>query len=395
MTDTLEIKTKPQPVSRLNKKMVILASGLVVGLLVGVSFYALEPKDKQAEPQKELYNITNKRIAEGLEDLPESYKDVPQLGAPYMGDTAPALYAAEVNAGLALPADQPFRPSQMEENLRAERIKKARRKMQAEESGVFFRTSGTKAEAGAGHMPSSATDGQYDGTSFSALAQQALPITASVQDKKKAFLESPGKHSGVSKHGLREQLSPYSLLSGTVISASLITGINSDLPGQALAQVTKNIYDTVTGNYLLIPQGSRLIGRYDSEISSGQQRVLVVWERIIRPDGSSIQIDNLSGTDKAGYAGLSDNVDWHTGKLLKGIGLATLLGVGSELAYGGADGTLAEAIRDSSQSNINQAGQKIIDQNLSIPPTITIRPGWPVRVIVGSDIILTPFGETS
>ncbi|MBL4801137.1 MAG: hypothetical protein JKY45_04530, partial [Emcibacter sp.] len=126
MTDSLEIKTKPQPVSRLNKKMVILASGLAISFLIGVGFYALESKDKQNEPPKELYNITNKRIAEGLADLPKTYKDVPQLGAPYMGDTAPALHAAEVNAGLALPRDQPFRPSYEEESLRAERIKKAR-----------------------------------------------------------------------------------------------------------------------------------------------------------------------------------------------------------------------------------------------------------------------------
>lgn len=385
MTDTLEIKSKPRPVSRLNKKMVILASGLVISLLVSVSFYALESKDKQTQPHKELYNITNKRIAEGLEDLPKSYKDVPQLGAPYMGDTAPALHAAEVNAGLALPADQPFRPSQMEENLRAERINKARRKIQAEESGVFFRVSKTRVEQ---RPPVYAQMEDQDD-----IVPDGPPAQQTSQDRKRAFIKGSFSASVVSSHSLMEQLSPYSLLSGTVISASLITGINSDLPGQTLAQVTENIYDTVTGKYLLIPQGSRLIGRYDSEISGGQQRVLVVWDRIIRPDGSSVQIDNLSGTDKAGYAGLADSVDWHTGKLLKGIGLATLLGVGTELAYGGAEGSLAEAIRDSSQSNINQAGQKIIDQSLNIPPTITIRPGWPVRVIVGKDIILKPYGD--
>lgn len=386
MTETLEIKAKPQPVSRLNKKMVILASGLAIGLLIGVGFYALESKDKQTQPHKELYNITNKRIAEGLEDLPKTYKDVPQLGAPYMGDVGPALHTAEVAAGLGLSGSrQPFRPSYEEENLRAERIKKARRKMQAEESGVFFHTSGAKAEQRAPEY----TQMEQPQASI----PEELVAQQTSQDRKKAFIKGSSSASVISGYGLMEQLSPYSLLAGAVISASLITGINSDLPGQALAQVTENIYDTVTGKYLLIPQGSRLIGRYDSEISSGQQRVLVVWERIIRPDGSSVQIDNLSGTDKAGYAGLSDSVDWHTGELLKGIGLATLLGVGTELAYGGADGTLAEAIRDSSQSNINQAGQKIIDRSLNIPLTITIRPGWPVRVIVGADIILKPYGD--
>lgn len=390
MTDSLEIKSKPKPVSRLNKKMVILASVLVIGLLGGISFYALEPKDKKDQPSKELYNIANKRLAEGLDDLPKSYQDVKpdfvqKLGAPYMGDVGPAIHAAEVNAGVVSSEPvQSFRPTYEEEEVRAARIKKARRKIQAEESGVFFRVLGEKTEQGpTGYVQMDNQD----------VAPEDLPTQQTSQDRKKAFIKGTPSTSVVGGYGLMEQLSPYSLLSGTVISASLITGINSDLPGQALAQVTENIYDTVTGNYLLIPQGSKLIGRYDSEISHGQQRVLVVWERILRPDGSSVQIDNLSGTDKAGYAGLRDNVDWHTGKLLKGIGLATLLGVGTELAYGGAEGSLAEAIRDSSQSNINQAGQKIIDQNLNIPHTITIRPGWPVRVIVGKDIILKPYGD--
>ena len=123
-------------------------------------------------------------------------------------------------------------------------------------------------------------------------------------------------------------------MAGTVIAASLVTGLNSDLPGFVIAQVTEHVYDTVSGRFLLIPQGSRLVGKYDNVVAFGQERALVVWQRIILPDGSSIVIDNLPATDTGGYAGLADEVDLHTWKLLKGVALATVLGVGSELAFG-------------------------------------------------------------
>ncbi|WP_417320973.1 TrbI/VirB10 family protein [Emcibacter sp.] len=183
----------------------------------------------------------------------------------------------------------------------------------------------------------------------------------------------------------------FNLLAGTIISGSLLTGINSDLKGQVVAQITEPVYDTVTGQKILIPQGSRILGKYVNEIEFGQDRVLIVWDRIIRPDGISVQLDGMPGTDKGGYSGLSDQVDWHTDRLVAGVGLATLLGVGTELAYGNAEGELARAIRESSQSSLNNAGQRIVDRNLNIPPTITVRAGWPIRIIVTRDITLETF----
>jgi type IV secretion system protein VirB10 len=182
-------------------------------------------------------------------------------------------------------------------------------------------------------------------------------------------------------------------MAGTIIPASLITGLNSDLPGRVIAQVTENVYDTPTGRHLLIPQGARVIGTYDSQVAFGQERALVVWQRIIMPDGSSIVIDNLPATDTAGYAGLEDEVDFHTWRLLKGIALATLLGVGTELTFGEDESDLVEAIRGSAQDSANQAGQRITERNLNIQPTITIRPGWPLRIIVHKDIVLRPYGR--
>jgi type IV secretory pathway VirB10-like protein len=154
-----------------------------------------------------------------------------------------------------------------------------------------------------------------------------------------------------------------------------------------IAQVTENAYDTVTGDHLLIPQGTRLIGKYDSVVAFGQKRALLVWNRIILPNGDSIVIDNLPATDAAGYAGLEDEVDFHTWQLLKGIGLATLLGVGTQLTLGNTEGDLVRALRESIQQTTNRAGQRLIERQLDVQPTITVRPGWPVRVIVAKDLV--------
>ena len=154
------------------------------------------------------------------------------------------------------------------------------------------------------------------------------------------------------------------------------------------------MFDTVTGRTLLIPQGSRLIGSYDSVVAFGQKRALLVWQRILLPDGSSIQIDNLPATDTAGYAGLADKVDLHSWQLLKGVALSTLLGVGTQLSLGSDESDLVRALRQSTQQSANQAGQQIVSKNFNIQPTITVRPGWPLRIVVHKDITLRPWTGT-
>ncbi|MBU6442918.1 MAG: TrbI/VirB10 family protein, partial [Alphaproteobacteria bacterium] len=207
------------------------------------------------------------------------------------------------------------------------------------------------------------------------------------QGRKLDFLDSKTDTGIYNPHALQKPVSPYELLAGTVISASLITGLDSDLPGLVVAQVTENVFDTVTGRTLLVPQGARLIGTYDSVVAFGQSRALVVWRRIIMPDGSSIEIDNLPATDAQGYAGLEDQIDYHTWTLLKGIALSTLLGVGTQASFGSNNSNLVEAIRQSTQESTNQAGQKIVEKDLDIQPTIKVRPGWPLRVVVSKDIV--------
>ena len=184
------------------------------------------------------------------------------------------------------------------------------------------------------------------------------------------------------------------VMAGTVIPAALVTGIQSDLPGDVVATVTEPVYDTATGQHLLIPQGSRILGRYNSQVSYGQSRLQMVWNRIVLPGTSSLSLDNLVGTDPAGRAGLQDGVDWHWGRVAAGAALTTLLGVGAELAapenrQNGNRVVIAGS--DGLQDSVNQVGQEMTRRNLNLQPTLTARPGLAVRVIVNRDLVLRPY----
>lgn len=199
------------------------------------------------------------------------------------------------------------------------------------------------------------------------------------------------KTEGTSSARIRAPASRWQLSAGSVIAASLLTGLNSDVPGMVVAQVTEPAFDSASGREVLVPQGARLLGRYDNRVAFGQRRAMLVWERLVMPDGSSLALDNAPATDVSGYAGVADRVDFHTWRLLKGIGMSTLLGVGTELRFGSADSGLVEVLRDAVQSNADRAGQKIVERNLDVAPTITVRPGFPVRVLLHRDLVLPPW----
>ncbi|TYC93069.1 TonB-dependent receptor [Novosphingobium sp. BW1] len=222
-----------------------------------------------------------------------------------------------------------------------------------------------------------------------------------------AGLKMPGSEPAVAsgKEGFARQLETRSsrnaqvlepaassrvLMAGSVIAASLVIGINSDLPGMVIAQVTRNVFDSITGRVLLIPQGSRLIGNYDSQVSYGQSRVLLVWQRLVLPDGRSLRLDNMPASDPQGFAGLEDKLNAHTGRLLKGAAIATLLSVGTELSLSG-DSDLVDAIRQGTQGSVSRAGDSITRRNLDVAPTIEVRPGAPVRLLVRQDLVLGPW----
>jgi type IV secretion system protein VirB10 len=417
--EMLALRARPQPVTRINRKVLIGGAAVLLLMISGIVLVALKPPTLRAASPLELVDTVHKPITDGLSRLPASYEGVradTKIANGQIQDplTPPSRETSPGVPDLKNPAGDPVTEAEL-----VERARLARMAGQARESQLFFRLAlkapppeapaadvrpatvpGPGAMARDDELAASAALRRTEGARSAVTSDIDGSDNNSVSDQthKLSFLKSTPEKDVYNPHGLQRPASPYQLMAGTIIAASLVTGLNSDLPGFVIAQVTENVYDTVSGHYLLVPQGSRLVGRYDNVVAFGQERALVVWQRIILPDGSSIVIDNLPATDTGGYAGLEDQVDIHTWKLLKGVALATVLGVGSQLAVGtssGTDSDLVKALQQSVQSTTNRAGQRLVERNLNVQPTITVRPGWPLRVIVHKDIVLHPYRATS
>lgn len=369
--ETLSIRSRPARAIRFRRGAIIGAAALGSASLIGVAWMALKPQVFQHVVQdSELSQPMAKSASDALSGLPTSYGDTPKLGPPLPGDLGRPILRAQERAEAAT-ASTPVDTAAAARQQRLADLKAAR------ESGLMAQTTSGRGAAG----PAGASATTLD-------TQPANPTATGT--RKEQFASTRDAGGDVNSGVLVAPMSPNSLLAGSVIAASLITGLHSDLPGMVTAQVTQNVFDTVTGNILLVPQGARLIGKYDSVVAFGQRRALVIWQRLILPDGSSVRLDNMPATDAAGYAGLVDKVDFHTWTLLKGVAIATMLGVGSEQSISG-ESDLVEAIRESAQSNTARAGDQITQRNLDIQPTITIRPGAPVHVLVTRDLILAPW----
>ncbi|MBS0220923.1 MAG: TrbI/VirB10 family protein [Proteobacteria bacterium] len=391
------LRARPRRIIRFRRRRIVALAGLLCLALFAALWVALYGSNWMPHiGDQDIAGGNRKSAPDSLSALPGSYdqikKPVPQLGPPLPGDLGPAVVQKEKSLGIA----PVLRPNPEEDAERAERMRLAQQARQAKEAGVMFQLShaATMTES-MSPSASAPTAGLPPVSNSAASPDRRLALDPdrdqNDQQRKLDFVNQQTEQRIYNPHALQNPISPYLVMAGSLISASLLTGINSDLPGLVVAQVTENIYDTVTGHILLIPQGSRLVGSYDSVVAFGQSRALLVWQRIIMPNGTSIQIDNLPATDQAGYAGLEDQVDYHTWTLLKGIALSTLLGVGAQIGFSSAQSDLVQAVRESTQQSVNQAGQRIVQKDLNIQPTITVRPGWPLRVIVHKDLILRPY----
>ncbi len=380
MTDTgnnnaapMRLRAEAPRVTRLSRKA-LAGAGLIVSLGIGGALiYALQTRDRGADGE-ELYSTENRATADGLAGLPRDYTG-PVLGPALPGDLGRPILSAQNEGKPVVPPTVPDPTVDQEEQRRRAEEEAART------SRVFFQTetrtnptAGADSAAGAG-LPNLAGLGLGGNTA---------------QDRQNAFLNAAVDRRTTTTDRVMAPASPFVLQAGAVIPAALITGIRSDLPGQITAQVTESIYDSPNGRVLLVPQGTRIIGQYDNSVQFGQRRVLLVWNRLIFPNGRSIVLERQPGADSQGYAGLEDGVDYHWWDLAKAAGLSTLLAVGAELATSDED-RLIRAIRDGSQDTINQAGQQIIQRQLQVAPTLTIRPGFPVRMIVTRDLVLEPY----
>ena len=372
----MRLRAEPPQVTRLSRKVlegISLVAALGVG---GALIYALQTRNI-GPGSEELYSTQNRRTADGLAGLPRDYTG-PVLGPPLPGDLGRPILDAQ-NRGQPVTPPMAAAPAvdPVEQRRRAE-------EEAARTSRVFFQTE-ARVAAPIG------TVGGPGNPSLTGLGLPGQPGALTAQDRQLAFLNAGVDRRTVSPDRVVGPASPYVLQTGAVIPAALITGIRSDLPGQITAQVTEHVYDSPTGRILLVPQGTRLIGEYSNDVGFGQRRVLLVWKRLILPNGRSIVLERQPGADAQGYAGLQDGVDYHWWDLAKAAGLSTLLSVGAELAVDDQD-RLLRAIRNGAQDTINDAGQQIIRRQLNVAPTLTIRPGFPVRVIVTRDLVLEPYG---
>ncbi len=377
-----ELRLRPDRprVTRISRKVLIGLGTVASVSILGLTYWALQTHGVKPESQN-LYNTQNQNVADGVASLPRNYGDLPkqapQLGPPLPGDLGPPILHAEQGN------NTPVGTNAANQQLIQEQDS-------ARTSSLFVQTA-TASSAIQQGLASSVMTGQSN--SGGSNQPVSPPSNQNMQDQKLAFLNEASDAPTVSSNRLTPAASPYIIQAGTVIPAALITGIESDLPGQITAQVTENVYDSPTGQYLLIPQGARLIGEYNSEVAYAQTRVQLFWTRLIMPNGASIVLDNQPGADTQGYSGLRDGVNNHWGALFEAALLSTFLSVGAEAGTSNQENNLIQAIRSGASDSFNQTGQQVVERELNIQPTLTIRPGFPVRVIVNRDVVLAPYRE--
>jgi type IV secretion system protein TrbI len=374
-------------VTRLSRKVLTGAAAVGSAAIFGATFWALQNNRSHTPAPSELYTTDHHNVADGLAGLPRDYAGVPRqappLGPPLPGDLGRPILNAQNAPSAGVAATDPEQ-QRLYREIEAARL-----------SRLFASTSIREVASSIAQAASvSASTIVPNQTSQPPQPASDNAFVQNGQDRKLAFVNAPVDTRTTSPDRVAAPASTYVVQAGNIIPAALITGIRSDLPGEITAQVTENVFDSPTGRFLLVPQGTRLIGIYDSQVAFGQSRVLLVWTRLIMPNGRSIVLERQPGADTAGYAGLEDEVDNHWGALFKAALLSTLLGVGSELGSTtgtGSNSDVISALRRGSSDSLNQTGQKVVQQNLNIQPTLTIRPGFPVRVIVNRDLVLEPY----
>ena len=344
----------------INKRSLIIVSVLVLGIIIFTSSL----KNKDVSKKKENINLEEKMTVNNVSDLPDSYQEMMSKEEP----------------------DYSFNNNNYQENivyqdraLDEEKHKKLDKLFQeaelARRSGIGFGVNNRKSEK--------ISSGQITDIS----RDQNL----NEQGDKKYFLKNEESNAAYLGNFEEDPISPYEVKAGTIIPGIMITGINSDLPGSIVGQVRESVFDTVSGNYLLIPQGTKIFGTYDSNVTWGQNRSLIVWQRLIFPNGKSINLSNMPGVDLTGQAGFSDKVNNHFSTLLKGVVLTSITGTGSAIVTNDENNDYESEAAKAAGIAIINVGNNFAEKALSRQPTIEIRAGYRFNIMVNSDIILTPY----
>lgn len=367
---------------RLSRKALVTLTGvsaLGVAAALGYSLTAAH----RGQGAQETVSI-ERRNKDALADAPKDYGDAARAAS--AGIAAPPAATTAISTP---PVTSPQGSPGVGNNEAAADLQRRRQQRDSARASKLFASTGEGGRTStAAPDPVLALPGENKGSET-----KAAP--SDTQDRKAAFVTGGTREPTVNSGRLAVPAGRYVVSAGSTIAAALITGLSSDLPGQVVAQVTEDVFDSVTGQTRLIPQGTRLIGTYDARVTYGQSRALVVWTRLIFPDGRSLDLDRMVGTDAAGQSGLTDRVNNHTGKLLMAGLLSTLFGVGANAATGGGgdNADIAFAIRESAGRSVESAGDKIVSRQLDVQPTITVRPGARVRVLVSRDLVLARASE--
>lgn len=380
---SIATRAAPPKPRRLSRKALALLTGVGAIAIAGALGYSLTASHRSEAPPESV-TIDRNPGGDALADAPKDYGDLAKSASAGIGPPGNPGEPRTPQPNPDLGAQAPTAGAQA---ASAEAQRRRQQRDSARSSKLFTGSSENARASSPGSEAAPPLSGQAEGT------PQSASGTPDDQDRKAAFVAGKGASPTVNAGRLMAPAGDYVIDAGSTIAAALITGLSSDLPGQVVAQVTENVYDSVTGRTLLIPQGTRLLGDYDARVSFGQSRALVVWTRMILPDGRSIDLDRMVGTDPSGQSGFTDRVNSHTGKLVVAGILSTLFGVGANVATGGgsSNSDIAYAIRESAGRSVESVGDKIVERQLNVQPTITIRPGARVRVLVGRDLVLAPW----
>jgi type IV secretion system protein VirB10 len=363
---TLRLRASPPPVTRLSRRALVIGGAVLgVGLASALGWSLVEHRKAAPEPAY----APAAPPPDPVINAPRGYGGLtgaPVLGPPLPGDLGRPIMASQAGraaTGLAVaPQTTPVGRAVDPLDPTASAARAAHQAAAA--SGLFA--------AGAARVePTSA-------------AETAAPIPVGA---------APGPDPRmVSAERLQAPASPYLLQAGAIIPAALVTGLRSDIKGPAIAQVTQDVFDSLGGGVLLIPAGARLVGEYDSGLAAGQSRLGVVWTRLILPSGRSIALDKFPSADVRGMTGLEDGVDRHGREVLMAAALSTLLAVGAE-AGASDESDLARAVRRGASEAAGDVSRQMVGASLARAPTLTIRPGAPLRVLLTRDLVLEPYEE--
>ncbi len=357
-------------VTSFNKK-IVMAISLIAGV---ICFFAVisafsTSKTKVAEKVESNELFKNENTPDEIKEIPSNYSEMKLNTKDPNQVEVPILPVGEAGDESIPPAN----PSYAD----VDQVKTGNEELEARKSAIRFGGNNTT-----------------KATTADSLAKNISSVSAGDQDEQIAFIKgNQGNGNFYAKSTLQSAVSPYELKAGSIIPATLITGINSDLPGRVIGQVRENVYDSATGRYLLIPQGTKIIGTYDKNVGYSQNRALVVWNRLVFPNGDSLDLEGLIGTDTEGYSGMKDKVNHHTGKLIMGVFLSSVFSAGAKVAAGAEtlNPNYGQLAVNGVAQNVSNVGQKIAEKNLNVPPTIEIRPGSKCNILVDKDFILRPY----